>query len=83
MWPPPELPKRSFDLESAEERQLNVVVLAKGLEQPWSLAFLPDGSMFVTERVGRLRIVRDGKLEAAPVAGVPLCRQAGRAACKG
>jgi glucose/arabinose dehydrogenase len=54
-----------------------VVVVAKHLEQPWSAAFLPDGEILVTERAGRLRIVRDGKLERDPVAGVPLVQTGG------
>ena len=54
-----------------------MVVVAKGLEQPWSVAFLPDGSMLVTERAGRLRIVRDGKLEDQPVPGVPRVQTGG------
>ncbi len=50
---------------------LKVETLAKGLVHPWSLAFLPDGRMLVTERPGRLRIVgQDGAL-SPPVAGVP------------
>ena len=76
VWEPPSLPN-SMHLESAEERQLRVVVMAKGLEQPWSLAFLPDGAMLVTERSGRLRIVRDGKLASAPVDGVPVVQTGG------
>ena len=49
----------------------NVETVAKGLEHPWSLAFLPDGRMLVTERPGRLRSVgRDGKL-SQPLDGVP------------
>lgn len=71
MWSTPDLPRRSVDVESAEERKLKVTVLAKHLEQPWSVAFLPDGSMLVTERAGRLRVVREGRLEDQPVAGVP------------
>jgi aldose sugar dehydrogenase len=50
---------------------LTVQTVASGLVHPWSLAFLPDGSMLVTERPGRMRIVsRDGKL-SPPLANVP------------
>jgi glucose/arabinose dehydrogenase len=50
---------------------LKVETVAGGLVHPWSLAFLPDGRMLVTERPGRMRIVtRDGKL-SPPVANVP------------
>jgi aldose sugar dehydrogenase len=76
-WPTPDLPHRSFHVESAEERNLRVVVIARHLEQPWSIAFLPDGALLVTERVGRLRIVRDGRLEPEPVAGVPQVQTGG------
>jgi glucose/arabinose dehydrogenase len=48
-----------------------VVTVADGFEIPWSIAFLPDGDMLVTERPGRLRIVRDGELLPDPVPGVP------------
>ena len=65
------LPNGSIDFESAEEPHLRVVVVTKGLQQPWSVAFLPDGAMLVTERSGRVRIVRNGKLVTTPVAGVP------------
>ncbi|MBY0421418.1 MAG: PQQ-dependent sugar dehydrogenase, partial [Parvularculaceae bacterium] len=51
--------------------KLKIETLAEGLANPWSVAFLPDGSMLVTERPGRLRVIRDGKLEATPVAGLP------------
>ena len=48
-----------------------VTEVARGLEHPWGLAFLPDGRMLVTERPGRLRIVgRDGTL-SEPLTGVP------------
>ena len=50
---------------------LTVETVAGGLVHPWSLAFLPDGRMLVTERPGRIRIVtRDGKL-SPPLANVP------------
>jgi aldose sugar dehydrogenase len=48
-----------------------VVTVVDGLVQPWSIAFLPGGDMLVTERPGRLRIVRQGKLLPQPVEGVP------------
>jgi aldose sugar dehydrogenase len=48
-----------------------VTEIAKGLDHPWSMAFLPDGSMLVTERVGRLRLIKGGSLLAQAIAGVP------------
>ena len=51
--------------------RIRVVTIAEGLSNPWSLAFLPDGNMLVTERTGRLRLIRSGKLQPEPVAGVP------------
>ncbi|AMJ60757.1 PQQ-dependent sugar dehydrogenase [Bosea sp. PAMC 26642] len=51
--------------------ELAVDTVTSGLENPWGLAFLPDGAMLVTERPGRLRLVaKDGKL-SAPITGVP------------
>lgn len=50
---------------------ISIVTVADGLEQPWGLAFLPDGRMLVTEKEGRLRIVaQDGQL-SEPLGGVP------------
>ncbi|HUP51166.1 MAG TPA: PQQ-dependent sugar dehydrogenase [Longimicrobiales bacterium] len=48
-----------------------VVTVADGFEHPWSIAFVPGGDILVTERPGRLRIIRDGRLLPAPVEGVP------------
>ena len=48
-----------------------VVKVADGLITPWSMAFLPGGDMLITERPGRLRLVRNGVLRMAPVEGVP------------
>ncbi len=50
---------------------LKIETLAEGLVNPWSLAFPPDGSILVTERDGKLRIIRDGALVKDPVAGLP------------
>ena len=48
-----------------------IVTVADGLVHPWSIAFLPGGDMLITERPGRLRIVRNGSLLADAVPGVP------------
>lgn len=45
--------------------------VVEGLEHPWSIAWLPDGAMLITERPGRLRIVRNGTLDPTAIAGVP------------
>jgi glucose/arabinose dehydrogenase len=48
-----------------------VTTVAEGLVNPWGMAFLPNGDLLVTERPGRLRIIRKGALLPTPVAGVP------------
>jgi len=57
--------------DTAEQHKVRVVAVTKGLANPWSLAFLPSGEMLITERSGRLRIIRNGVLDPQPVAGVP------------
>jgi glucose/arabinose dehydrogenase len=49
-----------------------VSVIAAGLEVPWALAFAPDGALYFTERPGRLRLVRAGRLEPTPLATLPV-----------
>jgi aldose sugar dehydrogenase len=70
-WPAPKLGDGPFLLESWEQRSLKVSVVTRGLEAPRAIEFLPDGSIFIIERAGRLRILRDGKLDPRPVAGTP------------
>ena len=60
----------------AQTAAYRVETVATGLDHPWSLAFLPDGRMLVTERPGRLRLIEPGpdgrpQLRPDPVAGVP------------
>jgi aldose sugar dehydrogenase len=58
--------------------KVSAETVAKGLEHPWALAFMPDGRMLVTERPGRLRIVgKDGKV-SSPIGGVPKVQAAGQ-----
>jgi glucose/arabinose dehydrogenase len=54
------------------------VTVAEGLENPWSIAFLPGGDILITERAGRLRLVRNGALRPEPVAGLPMIRTGGQ-----
>jgi len=61
-----------------DEHAINVRIVVQGLEHPWGLAFLPDGRMLVTEREGRLRVVRDGKLDLRPVGGLPPIEASGQ-----
>jgi glucose/arabinose dehydrogenase len=68
--PPLPFPETAQEFQSLAQ-PLRVTPYVKGLENPWSMAFLPNGDMLVTEKVGRLRVVRNGTLDAQPVAGVP------------
>ena len=65
---PPEALDQVF--ETADYR-IRVVTLAEGLAKPWSLAFLPNGDMLVTEKPGRVRLIRNGVLMPESVPGVP------------
>jgi glucose/arabinose dehydrogenase len=76
IWPSPPLPDGPIVLDTGIQRQVRLVV-TKGFNQPWSMAFLPDGGILVTERPGCLRIIRNGVLDPKHVAGVPEVRAAG------
>src|SRR6187397_321933 len=58
-------------LDTAEQHKIKVSIVANGLVNPWSLAWLPDGSMLITERPGRLRLLKNGVLDPTPIAGLP------------
>ena len=51
--PIPPLPEKPVFYKTAEGQDIRVVVFTRGLVRPWSIAFLPDGNMLVTERPGR------------------------------
>lgn len=75
--PVPALGAGPWVFDTAEQHRVQVTVVTKGLSHPWAIAFLPDGRMLVTERDGRLRIVRDGVLDPNAVSGVPEVRTDG------
>ena len=62
---------------SERNTRIRVSVVTKGLSHPWSMAWLPNGDILVTERAGRLRIIRNGVLDPEPVAGVPKLQAGG------
>jgi glucose/arabinose dehydrogenase len=74
-WPSPPLADAPIVMDTALVRPIKITV-TKGLTQPWSMAFLPDGRILVTERGGKLRIVKDGVLVPTPVEGLPADIQA-------
>src|SRR6185436_16606565 len=75
---PQPIPAEPLEFDTAEVMRIRVVPVARGLVNPWSLAFLPNGSLLVTEKDGRLRIVRNGVLDPKPIPGVPVVRVNGR-----
>jgi len=71
-------PVLAQEVERSEQLAFRVVTVVEGLQNPWSMAFLPGGDMLITERPGRLRVVRGGMLQPEPVAGVPAVRARGQ-----
>ncbi len=62
---------------SERATRIKVSVVTKGLSHPWSMAWLPNGDMLITERAGQLRIIRNGVLDPMPIAGVPKVQAGG------
>ena len=75
--PVPALGEGPWVFDAAEEQAIRVSVVTQELSHPWAIAFLPDGGMLITERPGRLRVVRDGVLDPKPISGVPQVRTDG------
>lgn len=63
---------------AASAGEYSISIVAEGLEYPWSLAFLPNGEMLVTERAGRLRMIRNDDLLEYEVRGIPEVYVAGQ-----
>ena len=80
LWPNgtgKKLPTTPMVYDTAEGQKIKVVVVTKALAFPWSMAFLPNGDILVTEREGRLRLIHNGVLDPKPIAGGPVARNLG------
>lgn len=75
-WPSPALPDGPITFDTGIERGLRLTI-TKGLVQPFAMAFLPDGGILISERPGRLRIVRNGVLQPAAIEGMPAIQAQG------
>ena len=67
---PPPMGDGPWDIVT-QAASVHVSVLTRDVQSPWSLVFLPDGDLLLTERPGRLRVIRDGVLDPTPIAGLP------------
>ena len=70
--PPTETPTPELARGDPGEGDVEVEVVASGLEVPWGMAFTPDGRIFVAERPGRVRVIEDGELLPEPVVEPPV-----------
>ena len=76
--PPRTGPAQASPQPRSIDGNITVETVASGLEHPWALAFLPDGRVLVTERLGRLRIVDTNGRLSEPLAGVPAVQAVGQ-----
>jgi len=65
------LPAFAQKIFTSDKHSFTLTEIAGGLEHPWGFAFLPGGDILITERAGRLRILRGGKLDPQPIEGLP------------
>ena len=77
------LPDKPAEFDTAEGQKVRVSVVTRALSYPTSLVWLPDGSMLIGERTGRLRAVRNGVADPQPVAGMPAAYFAGESGLPG
>ena len=77
------LPDKPLEFDTAEGQKIRVAVVSKALSYPTSMVWLPDGSMLVGERTGRLRVLRNGVADPQPVAGMPAAYFAGESGLPG
>ncbi|GBC81641.1 Aldose sugar dehydrogenase YliI [bacterium HR10] len=61
--------------ENTSPEDVRVDVVASGLQIPWAIDFAPDGRLFLTERPGRIRVIRDGELQSEPWAQIPVAHE--------
>ncbi len=71
-------PAQANEVVTAGSEKIILNPIAPGLKEPWSMAFLPDGRMLVTEKSGKLRVVENGKLLPEPVSGAPAVVDSGQ-----
>jgi aldose sugar dehydrogenase len=77
--PPTAIPRAPFGdgpwmVDAAEGVKIRMSVVTKGLVNPWSFVWLPDNSILITERPGRLRVLKNGVLDPTPITGVPVVK---------
>ena len=75
--PVPPLGAGPWVIDTAEQHKIRLSVVTKGLSHPWAIAFLPDNTLLITERAGRLRFVRNGVLDPQHISGLPQIRTDG------
>ncbi|MEO8464779.1 MAG: PQQ-dependent sugar dehydrogenase [Gammaproteobacteria bacterium] len=76
--PIPAMPTKPVEYATAEGMKIKVSVVTRGIEHPWSIAFVSNDVWLVTQTHGGLRVVRNGVLDPEPVKGVPDVKTARR-----